>query len=44
MSEGLSMMAIAILLLLTPKRSPEFWCVGLVALLAMHAVFGIATH
>jgi hypothetical protein len=40
------MIAISILLLLIPKRSPEFWwtLVGLVALVAMHAVCGIVSH
>ena len=45
-SEGLGILATLVLLLLTPRRSPRFWwtLAGLVALLAMHAVYWIFTH
>ena len=45
-TERLGIIATLVLLFLRPKRSPGFWwtLAGLVALLAMHAVYWIVTH
>ncbi len=44
--EGVGMLATLVLLLLTPKDTPAFWwtLTGLVALVAMHAVYWVVTH
>jgi hypothetical protein len=45
-SEGVSMVAALVLLLLTPTNTQAFWwtLAGLVGLLAMHAAYWILTH
>lgn len=44
--EGLGMVSVLVLLLLTPKDNPAFWWTfaGLAALVAMQAVYWIVTH
>jgi hypothetical protein len=44
--EGLGMVAALVLLLLTPRATPAFWwtLAGLLALVAMHAVFWVFTQ
>src|SRR5947199_291918 len=45
-SEGLSMLAVLVLLLLTPTGSQAFWWTfaGLIGLVAMHVVYWTLTH
>lgn len=46
LAEGLSMLAMILLLFLTPVGTPPFWwtLVALLALIAMHATYWIVTH
>ena len=46
LGEGLGMLATLVLLLTTPSHHPAFWWIftGLVALVAMHAVYWVVTH
>jgi len=45
-SEGLSMLAVLVLLLLTPTNTQAFWwtLAGLIGLVAMHVVYWTLTH